>query len=132
MHSKSDIALIWSFIEKRWKRIALGSLFVVITNGLHVVIPSLVGKAVDLLHDDFAMRRLFWIIGLILVFELVKGISRFLMRYIIIGASWKIENDIRLRIFNHLLKLNLTINLDYFNLPSYQCFFQLFYPLLIS
>ena len=108
MNSKSDFALIWSFVGKRWKHIVIGALFVIITNVLHAIIPSIIGRAVDLMHDDFAMRSLLQIVGLILVLEFIKGVSRFLMRYIIIRASWKVENDIRLRIFNHLLKLPLT------------------------
>ncbi|HUT62635.1 MAG TPA: ABC transporter ATP-binding protein [Anaerolineae bacterium] len=108
MNSISDFALIWSFVGKRWKHIVIGALFVIITNVLHAIIPSIIGRAVDLMHDDFAMRSLLQIVGLILVLEFIKGVSRFLMRYIIIRESWKIENDIRLRIFNHLLKLPLT------------------------
>jgi ATP-binding cassette subfamily B protein len=46
--------------------------------------------------------------GLILTVQFIIGIARFLMRYIIIGVSWRIENDIRRRLFDHLLKLPIT------------------------
>jgi len=104
----SDFRLVMSFIGKRWKPIAFGSVFVVVTNLFQVVIPSIIGKAVDLLSSEFVMRELLWFCILILFLEVMKGLSRFLMRYIMIGASWKIENDIRLRIYNHLLKLPLS------------------------
>ncbi len=100
-----DISIIRSFIGKQWKSFAFGSCFVIITNLLHVYLPSFVGKAVDILHGNFSFILLYRICGLILLIEFVKGVSRFIMRYIIIGASWKIENDIRNRVFNHLLKL---------------------------
>ncbi|MFC1489904.1 ABC transporter ATP-binding protein [Candidatus Latescibacterota bacterium] len=100
-----NISLINSFIGKHWKSIAFGSCFVVITNLLHVLLPSLVGNGVDLLQNNFSLSQLYRICGLILLIELFKGVSKFLMRYIIIGASWKIENDVRKRIFEHLLKL---------------------------
>ena len=102
-----DIRLVLSFIGKRWKAITFGSLFVVATNLLNVLIPSLIGRAVDLLNADFAMRTLIRLSVFMLAIEFSKGIFRFLMRYIIIGNSWKIENDLRLRLYSHLLKLPL-------------------------
>lgn len=104
----SDFRLVMSFIGKRWKPIAVGAIFVVITNMFQVVIPSIVGKAVDLLRNSFTMRDLFRICALILGIQALQGMSRFSMRYIIIGASWRIENDVRLKIYNHLLKLPLS------------------------
>ena len=103
--------LVWSFIEQRWKSIAVGTIFVVITNVLSVFVPSYVGAAVDLLRGKFAVRDLFLLCGLILLIELIMGVTRFLMRYIIIGASWKLESDIRKRVFDHLLRLPI----PYFN-----------------
>ncbi len=104
----SNISIISSFAGKHWKSIAIGSCFVVITNLLHVLLPSFVGQAVDLFYNNFSFRELYYICGLIILIEFLKGVSRFFMRYIIIGASWKIENDIRKRMFNHLLKLPVT------------------------
>ncbi|MFC1573867.1 ABC transporter ATP-binding protein [Candidatus Latescibacterota bacterium] len=107
----SNSALLWSFTRNRWKSIAFGTIFVAITNVFHVFIPSFVGSAVDLLQRDFASRELYRICGLIILVEIVIGISRFLMRYIIIGTSWRLESDIRKRLFNHLLRLPV----EYFN-----------------
>ncbi len=101
----SNLSLIRSFIGRHWKSFAYGSCFVVFTNLLHVLLPSFVGNAVDLLHENFSSWQLYRICGLILLVEAVKAVSRFFMRYIIIGASWRIENDIRKRLFSHLLKL---------------------------
>ncbi len=100
-----EFSLVRSFAGRHWKSIAIGSFFVVITNLLHVFLPSLIGQSVDLLSNNFSFRKLYFIVALILIIELGKGISRFFMRYIIIGASWRIENDIRERMFDHLLKL---------------------------
>jgi len=101
----SNISIIRSFIGKHWRSIAFGSCFVIITNLLHVFLPSFIGQAVDLLHNNFSFSDLYRICGLIILIEFLKGISRFFMRYIIIGSSWKIENDVRKRVFSHLLKL---------------------------
>lgn len=106
-----NISILSSFIGKHWKSLALGSCFVIITNLFHVYLPSFVGQAVDILHDSFSVKALYRICGIILLIEFMKAITRFFMRYIMIGASWKIENDIRKKLFNHLLKLPVT----YFN-----------------
>ncbi|MDP2982381.1 MAG: ABC transporter ATP-binding protein [Candidatus Latescibacter sp.] len=103
----TDFAIIRSFIEKRWKAFLVGSVFVVVTNILDVFIPSYVGKAIDIIRSHFAFSDLYRVVGLIFVIQTVKGITRFFMRYIIIGASWKAENDVRKRLFNHLLRLPL-------------------------
>ncbi|MBN1291906.1 MAG: ABC transporter ATP-binding protein [Candidatus Latescibacteria bacterium] len=104
----SNSALLWSFICNRWKSIAIGSIFVIITNVFNVFIPSFVGRAVDLLRGDFVAVDLYKLCGLILGFEIIMGVSRFFMRYIIIGTSWKLEGDIRNRLFGHMLKLPVT------------------------
>ncbi len=103
-----DVRLIVSYIGGRWRSIAFGSLFVLASNLFQVVQPELVGRAVDLFSTDFVMRRIV-ILGLIILgVELGKAVTRFLMRYIIIGNSWRIENDIRLRVYRHLLSLPLS------------------------
>lgn len=71
-------------------------------------IPSFIGNAVDLLLGDFKSAELYRVCGWILGINVVMGISRFLMRYIIIGTSWRLEGDIRKRLFDHLLKLPVT------------------------
>lgn len=103
----TDFAIIRSFIGKRWKSILFGSVFVVITNILDVFIPSYVGKAIDIIRSHFSFADLYRVVGFIFLIQTVKSVTRFFMRYIIIGASWKVENDVRKRLFNHLLRLPL-------------------------
>ena len=102
-----NFSLLISFIRDRWKPLVIGSVFVVITNILTVFIPSYVGKAIDLLRSPFTFGQLYRLIGLIILINIVMGVSRFLQRYIMISASWKVENDIRRRLFDHLLRLPL-------------------------
>ncbi len=99
------ILFIRQVLGRHTKTVLYGSVFVLITNILQVLIPSLIGDAVDALKDHFLARDILRISAIILVLELLKCLSRFLMRYIIIGASWHVENDIRLKLYGHLLKL---------------------------
>ncbi|MHB9030547.1 MAG: ABC transporter transmembrane domain-containing protein, partial [Candidatus Latescibacterota bacterium] len=104
MHNFSTLRF---FIGKRWKPLAVGSSFVIATNLLQVFVPSYVGKAIDLLRTQFTFGALYRIVGIILLITLAQGVSRFFMRYIMIGASWEVENDLRKRLFDHLLRLPL-------------------------
>ncbi len=103
----SSTAILRSFIGKRWKSLLLGAVFVAATNLLTVLIPSYVGRAIDLLQTPFSFGVLYRTVGAILLISALQGVFRFCMRYIMIGASWKVENDLRLRLFDHLLKLPL-------------------------
>jgi ATP-binding cassette, subfamily B, multidrug efflux pump len=103
-----DTTLVVEFIGRHRKRIALGAMFVVITNMLQALVPAVVGRVVDILQAEPTMAQILWLCGLILLISIVKGCTRFLMRYLIIGASWMIENDIRLRVYDHLLQLPLS------------------------
>lgn len=98
-------SLLIRHCARYWKAYLSGSLILVLTNLLHVILPNLVGRAIDLVQGSFVPSELYTIAGLILGIELVKGACRFGMRYIMIGASWKIENDIRVSLFRHLLTL---------------------------
>ena len=100
-----DAALVVEFIGRHRKRMAFGALFVVITNLLQALVPAVVGRVVDILQAEPALAPVLRLCGLILLIAAAKGYTRFLMRYIIIGASWMIENDIRLRVYDHLLRL---------------------------
>jgi len=41
------------------------------------------------------MNDLYRVVGFIFIIQTVKSITRFFMRFIIIGESWKVENDVR-------------------------------------
>lgn len=105
MNKRSAISVLWTFIRNRWRTIIVGFVFVTITNLLNVLVPSYIGRGIDLLRSDFTRNQLFHLCGSMLAIGVFMGISRFLMRYIIIGASWRLEGDSRKVLFDHILKL---------------------------
>ena len=105
MNDKSSLTVIWNFVKNRWRTIAVGFVFVTATNLLNVLVPSYIGRGIDLLRSDFSQDQLFHLCGSVLVVGVLMGITRFLMRYIIIGASWRLEGDSRKILFDHILKL---------------------------
>lgn len=68
-------------------------------------VPKVMGEAIDVLGENFDRAILLTHILLILLYASVQGVFRFLMRYIIIGISRKIEYDIRNDFFRHLQTL---------------------------
>lgn len=100
-----DISLVYDSCFKYRKIFAAGFIFILITGLLQVFLPSYVGKGIDIIAGHGEFSKLYTICAIIIFIELFKGFARFMMRLLIISASWKIENDIRKSLFSHLLKL---------------------------
>jgi len=87
-----------------------GSVFLILANLFSLWIPRLIGSIVDALQRsgadgltrDFLLRRALLLVGL----TLLGGISRFFMRWLMIGASRRAEFDIRNDFFETLLGLD--------------------------
>jgi len=81
-----------------------------------MAVPWLVGRIVDLLNEADATSRilddrtLLRQAGALIGLSLIAGIGRFCMRWLMIGASRRVEYDLRNDLFEHLLSLDL----DYF------------------
>src|SRR4026208_575499 len=87
----------------RYRRdFALGLVCVVITTGLSLVAPKVLGYAVDDLTAGGTRLNLFVCGTLMLAIGIVGAVFRFLMRRILIGASRDIEYDMRNEFFAHL------------------------------
>jgi len=82
-----------------------GAVWIVCTASLGQVIPWLMGAAVDVLGERTHFERLRPLCLGIIAAALLQGIFRYWMRFDIIGASRKIEYDLRNTLFNHLLRL---------------------------
>ena len=90
--------------KRLWWRYLLGVAALVVSNGLQLVIPRLVGRSIDALaeYEAAVVTRL---AGQLVAIALVVGGARFLWRHYIHGASRRIEHDLRLRLFRHLTEL---------------------------
>ncbi len=85
----------------RWGYIA-GALCVLLTNGIWVLFPKVLGRATDVLNTNGASRKLLLYAALLLAIALSKGVFQFLTRWIVIGVSRDIEFDLRNDLFEHL------------------------------
>jgi ATP-binding cassette subfamily B protein len=84
----------------------IGTLFIVIGNGIAIINPIVVKKAIDYLEHDIEVEQLLVYAGLVILIAFGQGIFRFLMRQTVIVGSRLIENDFRNDLFAHLQKMS--------------------------
>ncbi|MGA2855526.1 MAG: ABC transporter ATP-binding protein [Candidatus Sulfotelmatobacter sp.] len=88
----------------RWGYVA-GTVCVLLTNGILVLLPLVIGRA----FNDLSLRiysHMLLYAGLLLAIAVGKGIFQFLTRWIVIGISRDIEFDLRNDLFEKLESLS--------------------------
>jgi ATP-binding cassette subfamily B protein len=85
----------------RWNYVA-GTLCVLLTNGIWILFPLVLGKAADDLHQGVTRHKLLLYAAVLLAIAVTKGIFQFLTRWIVIGISRDIEFDLRNDLFARL------------------------------
>jgi ATP-binding cassette subfamily B protein len=85
----------------RWSYVA-GTLCVLLTNGIWILFPLVLGKAADDLHQGVTRHKLLLYAAVLLAIAATKGIFQFLTRWIVIGISRDIEFDLRNDLFARL------------------------------
>src|SRR5467141_1661448 len=83
-----------------------GGLCVLFNNGVWILFPQVIGRAVDALSHGVTREKLLTYFLLILAIALIKGIFQFLTRWVVIGISRDIEFDLRNDLFAHLEHLS--------------------------
>jgi ATP-binding cassette subfamily B protein len=86
--------------------IALGFLLVIVTNIFQVLSPAVLGKAIDAVADAASRATIFRYAALLVLIAVLSGFARFSHRRILNGISRRIENDLRVSFFDHLLKMD--------------------------
>jgi ATP-binding cassette subfamily B protein len=85
----------------------LGLALVTVSNGASILLPWLIGRAIDALsRSDVTLRLIVLEAGLIVATTAVSGVARFGMRQILNGISRRMENDLRESLFAHLLRMD--------------------------
>ncbi len=85
----------------RWGFV-IGALCVLLTNGIWILFPQVIGNAADDLNQGVTRHKLMIYAGLLLAVAVSKGIFQFLTRWIVIGISRDIEFDLRNDLFARL------------------------------
>jgi ATP-binding cassette, subfamily B, multidrug efflux pump len=93
------------FVKYKWSYV-LGALSVLLQNGIWVLFPQVIQRAVDSLTQTATVDKLRYYALLLIAVAFSKGIFQFLNRYIVIGISREIEFDLRNDLFAHLESLS--------------------------
>jgi ATP-binding cassette, subfamily B, multidrug efflux pump len=102
-----ELRTILPLVQPYRAPIAAGLLLVVVSNAAGVLIPALLGRAIDAMSRPGATRTLLaGQAALIVAVALLSGAARFGMRLVLNGTSRRIETDLRRAFFVHLLGLD--------------------------
>jgi ATP-binding cassette, subfamily B, multidrug efflux pump len=97
---------LFPYLQKyRWP-LFWGALTVFGNNGIWVLFPQVLRRAIDDLNQGATRHKFFIYSLLLLAVAGTKGIFQFLTRWIVIGVSREIEYDLRNDMFAHLAKLS--------------------------
>jgi len=94
------------YLKRHRVGLFLGGLCVLFNNGIWILFPQVIRRAVNDLNAGVTRQKLFLYCGLIIAIALTKGIFQFLTRYVVIGISRDIEFDLRNDLFAHLERLS--------------------------
>src|SRR5579863_3145971 len=97
---------LFPYFKKYRRDYVVGTICVFLTNGIWILFPQVIRRAVDDLHAGVTQHKLVYYAGALLAVAVVKGIFQFLTRWIVIGVSREIEFDLRNDLFGHLETLS--------------------------
>ena len=98
---------LWPYLNKYRVTLFWGAITVLFNNGLWVLSPQVVRRAVDdLNHHGITQHKILIFSSLLVGLALSKGVFQFLTRWLVIGVSREIEYDLRNDLFRHLESLS--------------------------
>jgi ATP-binding cassette subfamily B multidrug efflux pump len=97
---------LFPYLKKYRRDFALGTVYVFFNNGIWILFPLVIQRAIDDLHLGVTRQKLATYALLLLAVAGIKGIFQFLTRWVVIGISREIEFDLRNDLFQHLETLS--------------------------
>ncbi|HUJ94000.1 MAG TPA: ABC transporter ATP-binding protein [Terriglobales bacterium] len=97
---------LFPYLKKYWRGYLLGTVCVFCNNGIWILFPQVIRRAIDGLNQGVTRQKLETYALLLLAIAATKGIFQFLTRWVIIGISREIEFDLRNDLFKHLESLS--------------------------
>ena len=90
------------YLKRYWKHLAWGGVATVLYNIIKVLIPVVIGSAIDDMKQGITEAKIFHHSLLLLLIAALSAIFLYICRQVIIGASREIEFDLRNDIFANL------------------------------
>ena len=90
------------YLRRYWKHLAWGGVAVILYNAVKVLIPVVIGHAIDDMRHGITESKILLHAGRLLIIAVLAAIFLYITRQVIIGASREIEFDLRNDIFANL------------------------------
>ncbi len=97
---------LFPYIRKYRATFVVGALCVLVNNGVWILFPLVIRRAIDDLNVGVTRHKLLTYSAMLLGVAAVKAIFQYLTRWILIGVSREIEFDLRNDLFRHLERLS--------------------------
>src|SRR3984893_2780005 len=94
------------YFKKYRRSYVVGTICVFLTNGVWILFPLVIRRAIDDLNHGVTQHKLLIYSLLLFGVAAIKSIFQFLTRWIVIGISREIEFDLRNDLFHHLESLS--------------------------
>ena len=101
-----NLRALSKYLRRHRDVLVVGFACVLLTNLFALLIPWLLKLVIDQLRESITTAALLRYGGLILGVTAIQGVFKFFMRRLLIGASRKIEYEIRNDLFSHLQSLS--------------------------
>src|SRR3954468_25004848 len=90
------------YLRRYWKHLAWGGVAVILYNVIKVLIPVVIGHAIDDMQHGITEQKILFHAGRLLVIAALSAVFLYICRQVIIGASREIEFDLRNDMFANL------------------------------
>ena len=90
------------YLKRYWKHLAWGGVAVLLYNTIKVLLPLVIGHAIDDLRTGVSQQKILHHALRLLVIAALSAVFLFITRQVIIGASREIEFDLRNDLFANL------------------------------
>jgi ATP-binding cassette subfamily B multidrug efflux pump len=90
------------YLKRYWKNLAWGGVAVVLYNVLKVLIPGVIGHAIDDMQHGITESKILYHALRLLLIAVLSAVFLYITRQVIIGASREIEFDLRNDLFANL------------------------------
>ena len=105
----SELRSVLPYVRPYAAGITAGLVLIVVSNGFGILVPWLIGRAIDALYvPDTTRTELLRFAALVVGAALLSGAARFGMRQLLNAISRRIEADLRDAFFAHLIRLDAT------------------------
>ncbi len=101
-----NLSPLFPYLRKYRSTFVIGGLCVLCNNGVWILFPLIIRRAIDDLNLGVSRHKLLTYSLLLLAVAGIKAIFQYLTRWILIGVSREIEFDLRNDLFSHLERLS--------------------------